>query len=128
MFCTKCGTENDDNAFKCVKCGTILQHPQQPGTGTSAVMRVPNYLVQAILLTVFTTLFCFVPALAFAIVALVFAVQVNSKLQRGDYNGAVEASKNAKRWCWVSFWVGIALVIISVIYIIVILIIESSGY
>lgn len=25
MFCSKCGTKNDDNAFKCLKCGTILQ-------------------------------------------------------------------------------------------------------
>jgi Tfp pilus assembly protein PilE len=25
MFCPKCGTQNDDNNFKCVKCGTIIQ-------------------------------------------------------------------------------------------------------
>ena len=26
MFCPKCGTQNDDNAFKCVRCGEEL-HP-----------------------------------------------------------------------------------------------------
>ena len=25
MFCPKCGSQNDDNAFKCVGCGTIVQ-------------------------------------------------------------------------------------------------------
>ncbi len=25
MYCPKCGTQNDDNAFKCVKCGTVIQ-------------------------------------------------------------------------------------------------------
>lgn len=25
MYCPRCGTQNDDNAFKCIKCGTIIQ-------------------------------------------------------------------------------------------------------
>lgn len=25
MFCSKCGSPNDDNAFKCVQCGTVIQ-------------------------------------------------------------------------------------------------------
>ncbi len=25
MYCRKCGTQNDDNAFKCINCGTIMQ-------------------------------------------------------------------------------------------------------
>ena len=25
MYCPKCGTQNDDNAFKCIRCGTIIQ-------------------------------------------------------------------------------------------------------
>jgi type IV pilus assembly protein PilA len=25
MYCFQCGTQNDDNAFKCVQCGTVLQ-------------------------------------------------------------------------------------------------------
>lgn len=31
MYCPKCGTQNDDNAFRCVKCGEIIQPiPIQP--------------------------------------------------------------------------------------------------
>ena len=25
MYCPKCGTQNDDNAFRCVKCGEVIQ-------------------------------------------------------------------------------------------------------
>jgi Interferon-induced transmembrane protein len=34
----------------------------------------------------------------FAIPALIYAAQVNGKLAAGDYQGAVEASNNAKKW------------------------------
>ncbi len=61
----------------------------------------PNYLVFAIL----TTLFC---GKIFGIVAIVFAAQVNSKWNAGDVEGAVSSSKNAKLWSWISFAVGIA--------------------
>ena len=42
---------------------------------------IPNYLVQAILVT----LFCCLP---FGVVAIIQAAQVNSKLQAGDVAGA----------------------------------------
>lgn len=104
MYCTKCGTKNDDNAFKCVQCGNILQDVQQFGTGTSERMVIPTYLAQAILVT----LLCCLP---FGIPAIVYAAQVNSRFAAGDYAGAVEKSKKAKTWCWVSFWVGLGIII-----------------
>jgi hypothetical protein len=66
---------------------------------------VPNYLPQAIL----TTLFCCLP---FGIVAIVYAAQVNTKLQVGDYEGALQASKSARTWCWASFGAGLAVFLI----------------
>ncbi len=29
MYCPKCGTQNDDNNFKCISCGNILHLVQQ---------------------------------------------------------------------------------------------------
>jgi DNA-directed RNA polymerase subunit RPC12/RpoP len=69
---------------------------------------VPNYLVQAIL----CTLFCCLP---FGIVAIVFAAQVNGKLAAGDYQGAVSASGSARTWCWVSFWLGLIPIILWIL-------------
>jgi hypothetical protein len=67
-----------------------------PPAGTT----VPNYLVFAIL----TTVFCCLPT---GIPAIIYAAQVNGKLLAGDYAGAQAASNNAKIWCWVSFGVGL---------------------
>jgi uncharacterized membrane protein YvbJ len=107
LYCPKCGTYNDDNAYKCVKCGTVVQQgagvpPSQSTVGGGAVTgkSVPTYMVPAILVT----LFC---CLVGGIVALVYASQVNTKLLIGDYDGAVKASNSAKTWCWVSFAVGL---------------------
>jgi len=50
-----------------------------------------NYLIESILVTIF----CCQP---FGIVSIVYASQVNSKYTLGDYDGALQASKNAKKW------------------------------
>ena len=73
---------------------------------------VPNYLVHAIL----ATIFCCVP---FGIVSIVYAAQVNSKLMAGDYAGAVDASNKAKTWFWVSFGIGLAVGLIYFFFVMV---------
>jgi uncharacterized membrane protein YvbJ len=106
VFCPKCGTENDNTAVQCSNCGQALggQAPvAQAGAAYAAapVANIPNYLVQAIL----STLCCCLP---FGIVAIIFAAQVNTKLAAGDIDGAMESSKKAKMWCWVSLGCGLA--------------------
>jgi len=66
---------------------------------------VQNYLVFAIL----TTVFCCLPA---GIPAIVYAAQVNGKLQAGDLAGAQMASKNAKMWCLISLGLGLTVVVL----------------
>jgi hypothetical protein len=66
----------------------------------NAPRNVPNYLVQAILVTIF----CCLP---FGIVAIIFAAQVNGKLAAGDYAGAVNCSGQAKMWSWIGFGIGL---------------------
>jgi hypothetical protein len=112
MFCTQCGATNADSATVCVQCGRNLQPGAPvPLQATGVVMppagtTVPNYLVFAILATVL----CCLPA---GIPAIVYAAQVNGKLQRGDFAGAQSASNNAKLWCWISFGLGLAGVVVS---------------
>jgi Interferon-induced transmembrane protein/zinc-ribbon domain len=109
MFCTQCGANNADSATICAQCGRNLQAgppigPPAPIMQTPRV-DVPNYLVFAILATVL----CCLPA---GIPAIVYAAQVNGKLQAGDTAGAQAASKNAKMWCWISFGLGLAVALI----------------
>jgi len=99
MYCQKCGAKNDDNAFKCTTCGTVLQSDMQ---AASRREYVPTYLAPAIL----ATLFCCLP---FGIVSIVYAAQVNGKVSAGDIDGAKQSSDAAKTWCWISFWSGITI-------------------
>lgn len=109
MFCPQCGASNADNAAVCVQCGRNLQAAvavpaapiQTPGVILPPGDTIQNYLVFAILSTV---LCC--PATG--IPAIIYAAQVNGKLQAGDLAGAKAASNNAKMWCWVSFGIGLA--------------------
>jgi hypothetical protein len=72
--------------------------------------QVPNHLVPAILCTIF----CCLP---FGIPAIVFAAQVNSKLQAGDVSGAMESSRKAKTWCWIAFWLGMIPMLFWIVWI-----------
>ena len=116
MFCPQCGASNADNAMVCVQCGRTLRAappaPVQPGVIQPGIYAtapaVPNYLVFAILATVF----CCLPA---GIPAIVFAAQVNGKLQAGDIAGAQAASNNAKLWCWISFGAQLAAIAFGII-------------
>jgi hypothetical protein len=116
LFCTQCGTNNADSATVCVQCGRNLQPVAAPvplqstGVVVPPGASVPNYLVFAIL----TTIFCCLPT---GIPAIVYAAQVNGKLQAGDFAGAQAASKNAKMWCWISFGVGL---VVGLCYVLVI--------
>jgi hypothetical protein len=68
---------------------------------------VPNYLVPAILVT----LFC---CLLGGIVSIVYAAQANSKAAAGDYEGAIQAANQAKTWLWVSFVIGLVATLIQI--------------
>lgn len=68
----------------------------------------PNYLVWAVL----TTVFCCLP---FGIVSIVFAAQVNSKWYSGDKEGARSASNNARLWAWVAFGFGAVAIVVGII-------------
>jgi hypothetical protein len=92
MKCEKCGGENDGGAVKCPQCGADT---------APASVNIPNYLAPSIL----ATLFCCLP---FGVAAIVYAAQVNSKIQAGDIEGARAAAKNARMWCWISFGVAVA--------------------
>jgi hypothetical protein len=71
-----------------------------PEAPSQPPLAVSNYLVPAILVTVL----CCMPL---GIPAIVFAAQVNGKIQAGDAEGAVSASGKAKLFCWLAFGLGL---------------------
>jgi hypothetical protein len=87
--------------------GSAAPPAAQPGPAPLPVGSVPNYLVQSILVTIFCCLPLGVPA-------IVFAAQVNGKLQAGDIAGAQNSSRKAKMFCWWAVGVGLAWLLIWV--------------
>jgi hypothetical protein len=91
-----------------------------PSQGTPGGPPPQNYLVWAIL----TTLFCCLPL---GVASIVFSTQVNSKWQAGDYAGAQEASGRAKNF---ALWSALSTIIIFVLifaFVIVAGVLGSSG-
>jgi hypothetical protein len=65
-----------------------------------ATSEVPNYLIPAIL----STIFCCLPL---GVVSIIFATQVNSKVATGDIAGATEASRKAKMFSFIAVGLGV---------------------
>ena len=72
----------------------------QQWSTASASADVPNYLVPAIL----ATIFCCLPL---GVVSIIFATQVNSKIAAGDTAGAVEASGKAQMFMMIAVVAGL---------------------
>ena len=123
MNCLNCGTSNLDTASICVNCGKPLASstphsytppPPPPSAASYGVPppvgeAIPNYLIQSI----FITLCCCLPL---GIVAIIFAAQVNTRLAANDIAGAREASAKAKMFCWIGFGIGLAAMIIWMVF------------
>ncbi len=88
--------------------GAGLSAGSAAGPGAS-VPNIPNYLVQAVLLTLVSLAFSFVPifvtflGVVTGIVAIVYGAQVNGKVAGGNYVGARDSSRMARVWTWITF-------------------------
>lgn len=90
----------------------MSQNWTPPPPPSTAPVNIPNYLVFAIL----TTVFCCLPA---GVVSIVYAAQVNGKIAAGDIAGAMAASKNAKLWAMISAGVGFAFIALYIVFIVI---------
>ena len=109
MFCSNCRRELRRNAYG--QRGRSESSSSYNKAGPAAPV-ISNHLGKAIL----ATLFCFWPA---GIVSIVFAARVNSKIKKGDMQGALRSSRRAKIWACAAFGLGIPFFSFSVLGIII---------
>ena len=88
-----------------------------PSFGYGAGQPPNNYLVWAIL----TTIFCCLPL---GVASIVFSSQVNSKWAIGDAQGALKASNNARNFAIAS---AVAVVVIGVVWLFFAILVGVSG-
>lgn len=79
-----------------------------PSGGAS---NIPNYLIPAILATVL----CCLPV---GVASIIFATQVNSKLESGDVAGAMEASRKAKMFMFIAVGAGLLVWVICIVLVV----------
>lgn len=88
------------------------QQPPQPQYGFTQQNRPPmpkTWLVESILVT----LFCCLP---FGIVGIIKSSGVSSAYYSGNYDMAEEASASAKKWTLIGFWIGVAGIILYILF------------
>jgi len=136
MFCPKCNSVNSDYAKFCSSCGEPLPAGKaaRPGPGQpearpektaeeieeirDRLAQTPTYLVQNILLTVFSVICCLWLGAPTSIAALVFSGITQGAINRGEPSRAAENSRLARIFMWISFGILIACVLFILISII----------
>jgi uncharacterized membrane protein YvbJ len=109
VYCPSCGAQNPDGAAFCSGCGKKLQQPGGGPQGGSVQQAQPvagpapnmlYYMIGAIA----TTFLCCPPV---GIAAIVFALQINTKVAVGDLEGAQKSAKIAMILCAVAAGLGV---------------------
>ena len=104
LYCSHCGNQNDDNAFRCVSCGEMLQRVDGPDLAFQGSAEAPTHLVWSILVTIFCCQLTGIPAIVFSAIAM-------NQNSSGDYAAARRSAKTAAIWCWVSFGLGMLFIL-----------------
>lgn len=108
MKCPYCKGENPRSRTICVSCGGPLDGDIEAKQHTDDIPNdVKNYLLPAVISLIICQ--------PLGIVAFVYAYKAMFFLKNERYDDASMASQLAKRWCWITFGVGIFLFIAGVI-------------
>lgn len=110
--CAECLSDNPAGTQLCGTCGAPLTG-NRPLSRRVSRAPVKDYMIESIL----SLLFC---GGLIAIPALIYASQVRSKQSAGDYEGAVEASRNAKKWLTIAVGVACGLLLLCVLLVAVV--------
>ena len=96
------GTVNQPDLFHLLlQPDVLILQPQQPAP------HISNYLAWAIV--------CIFLCWPLAIPAIVYASKVNNLIAMGDYEGAMNASKNAKTFCIIATVLGAIAIVLGII-------------
>ena len=112
--------------------GVGLSGGSAAGPGAS-VPNIPNYLVQAVLLTLvcivlspFTLFFPFIGVIT-GVVAIVYGAQVNGKVAGGNYVGARDSSRMARVWTWITFAILIVELLVLAAFLLLFILVLVAG-
>ncbi|SDZ80200.1 Interferon-induced transmembrane protein [Porphyromonadaceae bacterium NLAE-zl-C104] len=85
-----------------------------------------TWLVESILVTILPFMFCSSILSLLGIIGIVYAAQVESFYNRGDYTASLESSRSAAKWTKIAMWIAIGWVALLIIAIVLILVFVGS--
>lgn len=121
-YCQRCGTQNDDSAVFCARCGNSLATGASPGNSTVVVVGGSPQQAPAgsnpgtlwlILNIVLVALSCCSNILG--IIGIIFAAISMSNFNKGMYNESKSHANVAKWMFWVSIILGVVGVIVGIL-------------
>lgn len=84
------------------------------------IARPKTWLAESILVTIF----CCLP---FGIVGIVHAAKVDSAFNAGNYEEADNASREAKKWLMIGFWIGIVAIGLYLLFIVAMMLFAAKN-
>ncbi len=113
--CSDCGSNVSSEATTCPNCGKPLNSSSEKSNPESGDYGNPpkTWLLESIL----ATIFCCIPL---GIVGIIYATRVESNWFAGRKEIALNASKNAKTWTLITFFTGLSIIILYLLFAVVI--------
>jgi len=113
--CPDCGSNVSSEATTCPNCGKPLNSSSEKSNLESGDYGNPpkTWLLESIL----ATIFCCIPL---GIVGIIYAARVESNWYAGRKELAINSSKNAKTWTLITFFTGLTIIILYLLFAVVI--------
>src|SRR5690554_1150284 len=89
--------------------------PSDPSSPPQQPVMPKTWLVESILVTIIPFMLCGSFLSLLGIIGIVYAAQVESFYNRGDYVAAAESSRSAGKWTRIAMWIAIGWVLLFVI-------------
>ncbi len=103
---------------------TQYTHPVM--TTTTQQPMPKTWLVESILVTILPFILCSSFLSLLGIIGIVYAAQVESFFNRGDYTASAESSRAAGKWTKIALWIAIGWILLIIVTIILVLVFVGS--
>lgn len=105
----------------------VMQQPTYYARQQQPTQPMPKtWLVESILATILPFILCSSFLSLLGIIGIVNASKVESLFARGDYQGSLEASRQAAKWTKIALWISVAWIALLILCIILIFVFAGS--
>lgn len=101
-------------------------YPQPPYAGDTYRSMPKTWMVESILATILPFLLCGNLLSLLGIIGIVYAAQVESFYNRGDYAAAAESSRSAGKWTKIAMWIAIGWLVLIAIFTVLFIVFVGS--